>query len=305
LTACWPQYFASFSEIDVFHNPHNLLPRNLKCATVVTIHDLMALERPDLHLQGLERVMKRFYYPQAVWRALREATVLIAPSKATADRICAFLPAATSRVKVIWEAADACFQPAENLPMVQERAASILGGDWPYLLVVGANVPAKRHDLALEAFTAAVPPPWRLVLVQRRKSSGLLVRRGHDLQIQDRLIWREAVTVEDLVALLQGAGALIQPSVYEGFGLPVLEAMACGCPVVCSDLPALREITAGAAMLVRPNECESLASALRQIVASQELRRSLAAQSWAQARNFSWDRCAQETLEVYHAAAGR
>lgn len=131
------------------------------------------------------------------------------------------------------------------------------------------------------------------------------MRRGRDLHIQDRLIWSEAIALKDLVALLQGAGALIQPSVYEGFGLPVLEAMACGCPVVCSDIPALREITAGAALLVRPEELESLASALRQLIAAPELRCSLAGQGLARARTFSWHRCARETLEVYRAAAAR
>jgi glycosyltransferase involved in cell wall biosynthesis len=251
----------------------------------------------------VERWAKRFYYPAAIWRALREATALIAPSQATADRICAMMPAAASRVTVVLEAADDCFRPAEDLSAARRKAASLLGGEWPYLLVVGANVPAKRHDLALEAFAAAVPPPWRLVFVQRRKKSERLLRRGRDLQIQDRLIWHEAVALEDLVALLQGAGALIQPSVYEGFGLPVLEAMACGCPVICSDIPALREITAGAATLVRPDDFESLASALHQLIAMPELRCTLAGQGLTRARTFSWDRCARETLEVYHAAA--
>src|SRR5436309_354028 len=114
------------------------------------------------------------------------------------------MPGAGSRLKVIWEAVDARFRPAEDLPTVQQRTASLLGGEWPYLLVVGANVPAKRHDLAIAAFAAAVPPPWRLVLVQRRKRSDRLVQLGHDLQIEDRLIWRDAVAAEDLVTLLQG-----------------------------------------------------------------------------------------------------
>jgi glycosyltransferase involved in cell wall biosynthesis len=299
----WPEHYASLTGVDVFHSPHNLLPRNVNCASVVTIHDLMELDRPELHLQGMERWAKRFYYRAAIWRALRAATVLIAPSKATADRIRAIIPAAAARVRVILEAAGDYFRPAHDLSAARKKAASLLGGDWPYLLVVGANVPAKRHDLALEAFVAAVPPPWRLVFVQRRKKSERLMRRGHDLHVQDRLIWHDAIASQNLVALLQGASALIQPSVYEGFGLPVLEAMACGCPVICSDIPALREVTAGAAILVRPDHFESLASALRQLIAAPELRCSLAGEGLARARTFSWDRCARETLEVYRAAA--
>ncbi|MBA2585330.1 MAG: glycosyltransferase family 4 protein [Chthoniobacterales bacterium] len=300
----WPQRFASFAEVDVFHNPHNLLPRGIPCASVVTVHDLMALEQPRLHLRGFERLTKRLYYHPAIGRALREATCLIAPSGATADRICALAPAAASRLTVILEAADPCFRPANDGDAARARAAELTGEDAPYLLVVGANTPSKRHDLALAAFASAVPRPWRLVLLQRRKGRAGLSRLARQLHVADRAVWLEAVAREDVVTLMQAAGALIQPSLYEGFGLPVLEAMACACPVVASDIPPFREIAAGAALLVRPNEGGKLAAALRDIVRSPALRRSLGEQGAARAKGFSWDRCARETLEVYRTAAG-
>ncbi|MEO8043823.1 MAG: glycosyltransferase, partial [Spartobacteria bacterium] len=164
---------------------------------------------------------------------------------------------------------------------------------------------SKRHDLALAAFARAVPRPWRLVLVQRRKASRSLARLATQLQVADRVIWLETVAREDLVTLLQAAGGLIQSSVYEGFGLPALEAMACGCPVVASDIPPIREVTAGSALLFAAGEVDALASALREFVGSTELRRSLAEQGLARSRDFSWDRCASETLEVYHRAAAQ
>ncbi len=303
LTIWWPEHYASFREIDVFHGPHNLLPRKIPCPSVVTVHDVMALERPKLHLRGWERIAKGVYYPQAVRRALEHATRLIAPSQATADCICALVPSAASRLHVILEAADAPFRPAKDLVVARARAASLLGGEWPYLLVVGANVPSKRHDLALAAFAAAVPRPWRLVLLQRRLKSDRLVQIARSLQIEERIVWRNAVRPQDVITLLQGAGALIQPSVYEGFGLPVLEAMACGCPVIASDIAPFREITAGAARLVPMEQPNELAAALREVVESAELRQSLRERGLSQAKNFSWDRCARETLEVYHDAA--
>src|SRR5262249_45012291 len=107
----WPSRYTSFGEIDLFHSPHNLMSRGMRCPTVVTLHDLMWIERPDLHLQGLERLVKSVYSPQAVWRALRSATRLIVPTAATADRVRALCPEATSRTHVIWEAADTCFRP--------------------------------------------------------------------------------------------------------------------------------------------------------------------------------------------------
>jgi glycosyltransferase involved in cell wall biosynthesis len=299
----WPNNYARFTDIDVFHSPHNLMPRGLRCATVITIHDVMAIDQPNLHLQGIERAVKSFYYGPAIWRALHHATRLIVPSKATAERICNLAPNAAKRVTIIWEGADKRFRPAENLDLVQKRASALTGGDSPYLLVIGANTPTKRHDLALAAFARAVPAPWRLVLLQRRRASVQLARLAHRLHVADRTVWLGALNRDDVVSLIQAAAGLIQPSLYEGFGLPVLEAMASNCPVVASDIPALREITGGAALLVPPGDVDKLASALRDFVQSPQVRRSLGEQGVARAREFSWDRCARETLEVYHDAA--
>ena len=123
-----------------------------------------------------------------------------------------------------------------------------MGDSSPYLLVVGANAPTKRQTLALTAFARAVAPPWRLVLLQRRRSRSGLVQLARRLGVADRILWLNTVRREDVVTLLQAAGALIQPSIYEGFGLPVVEAMACACPVVATDIAPFREITAGAAL---------------------------------------------------------
>jgi alpha-1,3-rhamnosyl/mannosyltransferase len=114
--------------------------------------------------------------------------------------------------------------------------------------------------------------------------------------------WLSAVGGDDVVALMQSAGALVQPSSYEGFGLPVLEAMACGCPVVASDLDVLREITGGAARLVPVGDVAALGQALASIAASPALRTELAARGLERAAHFSWDRCARQTLEVYREA---
>jgi glycosyltransferase involved in cell wall biosynthesis len=305
LTLFWPRRYASFSDVDVFHSPHNVLPRKIPCASVVTIHDVMSIEHPDLHLPRIERAFKSKYYQQAVWRALSEATRLITPTKATADRICALAPDAGKRMSVIWEAPDTCFGPPDDLETARKEAARIIGNESPYLLLVGVNIPTKRHDLAIAAFAKTVPRPWRLVLLQSRRSSDELVRLASRLDVADRLVWLEAVNRENVVKLIQGAGALVQPSNYEGFGLPVVEAMASGCPVVASDIPAFREITAGAALLVPPDDVDRLATALLDLVKSPDLRRSLSEQGLSRSRDFSWDQCARETLDVYHDAASR
>ena len=127
-----------------------------------------------------------------------------------------------------------------------------------------------------------------------------LARRLH---VDDRVIWLSHAAQDDVAALIQNAGALMQPSVYEGFGLPVIEAMACGCPVVATDIPPFREIADGAALLVPPDDVGALASAVRQVVISPERRRAMAESGLARAGEFSWDWCARETLDVYREAA--
>ena len=304
LTLLWPRRYAPLDDVDVLHVPHNLLPHGIECATVVTVHDLMAIDAPGLHLQGVERLVKSLYYPQAVWRALRRASRLIVPTMATADRVRAAVPDAMSRVRVIWMAPDRCFQPAADSGAARLRAASLVGSDAPYLLVVGQNSAAKRHGDAIAAFALSVPRPWRLVMQQRQRAGDALARLARRLHVEERIVWLPAVERDDIVALMQTAGVLVQPSVYEGFGLPVVEAMACGCPVVAADIPALREITDGAAILVPPKDVERLASALRHVTTSDDRRRSLAESGLARSRAFSWDRCARETLDVYREASG-
>jgi glycosyltransferase involved in cell wall biosynthesis len=298
----WPRRYGRFDEVDLFHSPHNMMPRGLPCATVVTVHDVMALERPELHLQGLERLVKSTYYRQAVWRALRESTRIIAPTRAAADRICALEPGAATRVHVIYEAAAPCFRPAQGEEPLRRSVLALTGAGAPYVLVVGANSATKRHADAVAAFAAGVPVPWRLVLVQRRGSQRGLANLAERLGIADRVVWIAGITRDDLITLMQAADVLVQPSLYEGFGLPVIEAMACGCPVVASDIPVFREITAGAAALAEPQHVEHLAEALRMVLTSPTRRREMAAAGLARAGQFSWDRCASETLEVYHEA---
>jgi glycosyltransferase involved in cell wall biosynthesis len=301
-TVLWPGRYAPFAGVDLFHSPHTILPRGVRCATVVTIQDLAAIDVPHLHRRGLDGVAKRFYYPASVWRALRRATRLITATAATADRAAALWPPARARTVVVPFGVDPVFAPAPEAA-ARRRARELLGFDDPYLLVVGQDSPTKRHEVAVAAFARAAPRPWRLVLVQRerkRRVLGPMVRR---LGIHDRIVWLRAVDTGDLVSLFQGAGGLLQPSSYEGFGLPMLEAMACGCPVVATDLATTREVVGDAGLLVSAEDSEAFARAVGGITASAALRGELAAHGCARARTFSWDRCARETLEVYRSAA--
>lgn len=302
LPVWWPTRYAPFADVDLFHSPHNMMPRGLPCPAVVTVHDVMAIERPDLHLQGLERIAKSTYYPGAVWRALREAVRIIAPTEDAANRICALEPSARRRLRVILEAADPVFRPAADAAVARQRAAALTGSESPYLLVVGANSATKRHADAVAAM-AAVPAPWHLVLLQRQGGSPRLAELARRAGVADRITWLPRVSRDEVVTLMQAAGALVQPSVYEGFGLPIVEAMACGCPVVASDIPVFQEVTGGRAVFSAAGDAVSLGQALRQVVDSPARRAELSAAGLARAAQLSWDTCARDTLAVYHEAA--
>ena len=135
------------------------------------------------------------------------------------------------------------FEAPHDLDATRRLVAERFGIDRPYVLVVGENSANKSHSTAVFAFAQAAAPPYRLVLLQRLGRSGRLKRLASALGIADRVVWLAGATGEEVALLMQGAHVLLQPSRYEGFGLPVVEAMACGCPVIASDIPALHEVS--------------------------------------------------------------
>jgi glycosyltransferase involved in cell wall biosynthesis len=299
-TLLWPNRLDALAPDDVFHGTANILGFGLPCSTVVTVHDVMWLE----HLAWCQprpwlRPISAAYYGTGILRALREADRLLTVSHASADAILRIEPGARDRLVVAPNACEAHFHAPASRERARALAAECLGSAEPYFLVVGQNQPSKAHAVAVEAFAAADVPGQQLVLVQRLEPGrGLhsLVRR---LGIEARVKFVAGVELESLVALLQSATALVHPSLAEGFGLPVLEAMACGSPVIGSDIPPLREILGPAAHLVPPGEVAPLARALERATREPSRLAEEAAAGLERAKLFSWDRSAEITLDVY------
>jgi len=302
-TLLWPARLDSLAEDDVVHFPCGLLGRGIPCATVVTINDLMWLEQPELvDARPFLRRVRQLYYQVGMRRAIERATRIIAISQATADRIVARLPEARARVRVTQLAVNAAFYVAADKGATIARAATLVGSAAPFYLVVGKNEPYKAHDVALSAFAEGAGPDERLVLVQRTSSGRGLQRRVEQLGISDRVLWLPDLTLPDLIVLLQSARALLQPSIVEGFGLPALEAIACGCPVIASDTPALVEVLGGAALHAAVGNAADFAQQIRRI-RDDVLRSELVVRGIERARHFDWDLTAKATLEVYQEAA--
>ncbi|MEI9935667.1 MAG: glycosyltransferase family 1 protein [Pseudomonadota bacterium] len=301
-TLLMPAALDPLSNDDVVHFPFSLLGRGLPCASVVTIHDLMWLEHAaQVDARPFMRRIRAGFYHTGMRQALRHATRLIAVSAATADRIRAVSPESSARVRVIHNAAGPAFVAPSDLAASLRRAAELIGSDAPYYLVVGKNEPYKAHQLVLQAFAREARPGEILVLVQRTRRGAGLSRLAQELGIADRLRWLPTLSEPELVTVLQAARALLQPSLVEGFGIPALEAMAAGCPVIASDTPALVEVLGGAGLHAAVGDAAGLASAINRL-RSGSLREELRARGFERARAFSWDVAAEQTLEIYREA---
>lgn len=304
VTLLAPNRLFPTNEFDVFHSPQNILGRGIRVPTVVTVHDLMWVLHAHLGERNpLLRTLGAPLFGGGARYALKHATRLIAVSQATADEIVGFDKSLAPRVDVIHNAVDPVFVPATDATQSRARAAKVLGADAPYFLVLGASQPYKDHPAALRAFARVAKHDERLVLVQRRGAKSALYALALELGIASRIIWRDSLSLDDILALLQNAIALIHPSRLEGFGLPVLEAMAAGCPVVATDIPALREVLAGAGLLAPLDDLEALGKAMRQAADHDSQRHELQARGLERAKAFDWNTAAAQTVDVYRRAA--
>lgn len=302
-----PRLLGTLTPEDVFHAPANILGFGVPCPAIVTVHDLMWLENVEwCQPRPWLRPISRRYYGTGIRRALRAAARVLTVSNASADGIVRLFPEVTSKLVVTRNACEAQFRPPQSLEAARAEAARVLGGTDPYFLVVGQNQPSKAHDLAVRAFAAiADRVKERLVLVQRLEPGRGLHGLAHALHVSDRVSFVTGLQQAELVAVLQSATALLQPSLGEGFGLPALEAMACGCPVVASDIPALREVLGSAGTFVAPGDAAGLANGAL-LLATDEARRSeLRACGMERAASFSWDDTAALTWQVYREVAER
>lgn len=303
-TLLWPSRLVDLSGIDVLHAPFNILGRGVRCATVVTLHDLIWLLTPAAS-EGLTLATppQVLFYRDGILRTLREATRIIAISQATADAVSLVAPEAKPRVRVVHHGVEARFRPSVAPETTRARAAEVLGTEAPFFLVVGQNAPYKNHAGILEGFAASgLAPRVKLVFLQRLNARARLPLRARALGVADSVIFRSGLDEADVIGLMQSARALVQFSRFEGFGMPALESIACGTPVVASDIPPLTEVLGSAGLFV-PLDPRALGAALVRLATDPVLAAELSSQGLERAYSFSWDRCAAQHLEVYREAA--
>ncbi|MCX6816312.1 MAG: glycosyltransferase family 1 protein [Candidatus Beckwithbacteria bacterium] len=267
--------------LDVFHASNWVLPRT-KSKLVTTIHDLTFLKYPKTLPAYLVAVHTRH-----LQRAKKYADQIITVSQSTKkDLIDYGIPA--TKIKVVYEAASPIFKPVN--PSAAKRKYSLTK---PYFLSVGTLEPRKNIKNLIKAF-ALLPKRYSPELVIAGKFGW-----GENYPNHLGVKFIGFIPDEDLAGLYSGAKAFIYPSLYEGFGLPVLEAMSCGCPVITSNLSSLPEVGGDAALYVNPEDIKAISQAMI-VVPKLNLREK----SLAQAKKFSWQNSARETLKIYQEVAG-
>ncbi|MEO8286422.1 MAG: glycosyltransferase family 1 protein [Chloroflexota bacterium] len=270
---------------------------------IVTVHDLIFMRYPaDYNPAWL--AITRAILPSV----LRRATAIIADSQATKDDIQTFFGVHSGKIVVIYPGMDqpsAAAQATEN----QYRRNN---DDKPYILCLGPWVRRKNIEVVLRAFSILAPviPDLRLILTGDRPPGMKGYSRAElfsyiDAKHNSRIELTGYVTSSEKHQLIAGASALCYPSRIEGFGLPPLEAMAAGTPVVASNTPAVAEVTGGAALLVNPDDPFDWARTLEQLLLNADLRAALRKAGLSRSRNFTWQRCAEQTARLYHRVAER
>lgn len=302
---------------DLYHSPYYLMPYRPGVRTVLTVYDVIPLRHPEY-----SSARARLLFRLTTALALRSAAQVIAISEAARQDFVADFHIPASRIRAIPLAADPAFrpQPPEAIRDVRRRY------DLPerFVLYLGSNKPHKNLVRLVQA--------WRMANSELRITNEKLVVAGAwdprypeakeladsfnmtsidkdrypqstILNLQSSIVWLGRVPEADLPALYSAAAAFVFPSLYEGFGLPVLEAMACGAPVICSAVSSLPETAGDAALLVDPTDVDALAAALARVLVEPGLAADLRARGFAQAARFTWERTAAETLSMYRQVA--
>ncbi|WP_086617725.1 glycosyltransferase family 4 protein [Erythrobacter tepidarius] len=286
--------------IDLFHAPANLLPGGLTMPAITTVHDVMWLTHPKWCNSSLWGHVERRFYGHGIRRALARSALVATVSEASRAAICAVAPEVAGRVVVTLSGVAEDFRP---LPRDEAALARIgVPRGKRFVLVVGQGAPYKNHEGALRAFALAfgAEPGIDLVVVRRRERTRPALERLADrLGIGGRVHFLPALDRSALVQLYCGAAMLLHPSFIEGFGNPLAEAMACGCPVVTSDCSAMPEVTAGAALLANPHDPGALAAALRKVADAPALAAELRRRGLARAAELDWRAFAAANLALY------
>jgi len=285
--------------LDVLHSPHYTMPWLAGCRSVVTFHDMIFFLYPAMHI-----TYKKIFFQTMIRVSLRHADLIIADSESTRHDVLRLLHADPAKIVTVPLGVSPLYRPLDDVHTIRQTYRL----PERFILFVGVLEPRKNLVTLLRAFRMVRDRGWphSLVIVGRKGwMYANLFQEVERLNLRDHVIFTGYVPEADLPGLFNAAEFFVYPSVYEGFGLPVLEALACGIPVITSNRSSLPEIVGDAGILIDPNNVDELAAQMSMLAADNDLRIELRRKGLARAQLFSWERTARETIAAYERAIER
>jgi glycosyltransferase involved in cell wall biosynthesis len=295
--------FVDEMQADLFHSPFMLQPLFMKTPGIITIHDAMWWKHPWFQAkeEPLRMAVGWLYYRTLVRLCVSQTRRMITVSEATKTDVAESWPHAIPKLRVVAGGVEDCFKPASD-PARTARLLEDLGVEnKAYFLHVTNGRPYKNTLALLRAFARIAPHSDQRMLIVGNlgRFRTRVVDTIKELRIEDRTKVLGSVTDEQVIGLMQSALALAFPSLFEGFGLPVLESMACGCPVLTSNRGSLAEVAGDDALIVDPTSIDSMAEGLLKLTRDPQLRESLKLRGLSRASHFTWSEAARSIIKIY------
>ena len=294
--------------LDVFHSPDfTLPPTRARTRTLLTVHDLSFIRDPDSAVPSL-----RAYLNRAVPRSVARADRVLADSEATKNDLGALFGTPARKIDVLLSGVDARFKPARDPAALAAVRHKYRLGSGPFVLALGTIQPRKNYVRLIQAFAQVVGHWWQIGS-DWMGDANLVVAGGQGwmfdaifaevkrLDLENRVRFTGFVDDADLPALFSAATAFAYVSLYEGFGLPVLEAMACGAPVIGSNTSSIPEVVGDAGLLVDPLDVDAIAAGLIGLLKDASARDAFMRLGLERAGRFTWEKAARQLLSIYHA----
>jgi glycosyltransferase involved in cell wall biosynthesis len=286
-------------KIDLFHAPHYVLPPLTRCKSVVTIHDCIHLRFP----QYLPNRLAYAYARSSMWVATHRSNRVLTVSEASKRDILRYFRIPEAKINVIYNAIDERYGESPS-PDEVERVQDRYQLNAPYVLYAGNIKPHKNLERLIEAFHTLRQDPdlahVKLLIIGDEISKYATLRRAvHKYKLHKHVRFFGFVSDKTLAVLYRLARVFVFPSLYEGFGLPPLEAMASGTPVITSNVSSLPEVVGDAALLIDPHDPGAIAEAMRRVLMDSDLREELRQKGLTRVRQFSWERSIRRVREIY------
>ena len=281
---------------DLYHEP-NFLPYSFQGPTVTTVHDLSWIRFPHTHPVERVRAMDKYFQP-----GLERASLILTDSEFVKRELIEVFGVKPGLILPVPLGVEPLFRPqsaVETLPVLGRHGLS----HGQYVLAVGTLEPRKNLEVALRAFMQLAPPlrkRFPLVLVGMKGwHTSALEQQIAPLVAAGEIRLLGYLPREDLATIIAGASALVYPSIYEGFGLPPLEAMACGVPVITSNVSSLPEVVGDAGIMLAPQDMQGIAEAMEMLLTAPDVREAFARKALARSAGFTWESCVSQTVAAY------